>query len=49
MDTIEFNENIWIIEISTSSEGEIILEKYIDDTCNQIENLSIEIIYDRLM
>ena len=49
LDTIEFNENIWIVKISTSNEGEIILEKYIDDTGNQIENRGIEIIYDRLM
>ncbi|CAF4063561.1 unnamed protein product [Rotaria sordida] len=49
LDKIEFHENIWIIKLSTSNEGEIILEKYIEDTRQQTENLSIELIFGRLM
>ncbi|CAF5031446.1 unnamed protein product, partial [Rotaria sp. Silwood1] len=49
LDKVEFYENIWIIKLSTSNEGEIILEKYINDTRQQIGNLNIELIFGRLM
>ncbi|CAF3706557.1 unnamed protein product [Rotaria sp. Silwood1] len=49
LDKVEFYENIWIIKLSTSNEGEIILEKYINDTRQQTGNLNIELIFGRLM
>ncbi|CAF1187209.1 unnamed protein product [Rotaria sordida] len=44
LNKVEFHENIWIIKLSISNEGKIILEKYIEDTRQQIGDISIEII-----
>ncbi|CAF4374093.1 unnamed protein product, partial [Adineta steineri] len=40
---------IWLIKIIATNDGELIMEKYIEDTHRQIENVSISIIFGKLM
>ncbi|CAF4010656.1 unnamed protein product [Adineta steineri] len=47
--TIEKNDQKFLIQLTAVSYGHIIQEKYLKDTDRQIENLSIPIIFNKLM
>ncbi|CAF3036107.1 unnamed protein product [Rotaria sp. Silwood2] len=47
--SFELNENIFYIKLRISNEGPNILEKYIEDTRQQIEDLDNELIFGHLM
>ncbi|CAF1461368.1 unnamed protein product, partial [Rotaria sordida] len=49
LDNIEFYENFWMIKMHPTNEGKAILKEYIEDTHRQIEDLSMEILFGRLM
>jgi len=49
LENIQQIEQIWIIRITVVNDGHMITQKYIDDTRRQIENLSIQIIFGKLM
>ncbi|CAF1003696.1 unnamed protein product [Rotaria sp. Silwood1] len=49
LDSVKKEEEIWLIEMSASNEGQLIKEKYIKDSHRQIQDLSIKILFGRLM
>ncbi|CAF3665333.1 unnamed protein product [Rotaria sordida] len=49
LEKVRMEGEIWLIEMTASNDGQIIKEKYIKDSHRQIEDLSIEILFGRLM
>ena len=49
LDNIQQNEQIWIIKLTAINDGQTITQKYIDDTRRQFEDLSISIIFGKLI
>ncbi|CAF4080118.1 unnamed protein product, partial [Adineta steineri] len=43
------NDQLWIIKLISVNDGQIIQQKYIDDTCHQFQDLSISIIFGKLI
>ncbi|CAF4396952.1 unnamed protein product, partial [Adineta steineri] len=41
LESIHQDKQIWLIKIIATNDGELIMEKYIEDTHRQIENVSI--------
>ncbi|CAF3740437.1 unnamed protein product, partial [Rotaria sp. Silwood1] len=46
---VRMEDEIYFVEMSASNDGQIIKEKYINDSRRQIEDLSIKILFGRLM
>ncbi|CAF1249385.1 unnamed protein product [Adineta steineri] len=49
LESIHQDKQIWLIKMIATNDGESIIEKYIEDTHRQIENVSISIIFGKLM
>ncbi|CAF1342537.1 unnamed protein product [Rotaria sordida] len=49
VESVRKEEEIWLIKMNASNEGQNIKEKYIKDSHRQIEGLSIEVLFGRLM
>jgi hypothetical protein len=49
LENIQQNEQVWIIKLKAVSDGRVVLQKYIDDTRHQIEDLSIPIMSGKLI
>ena len=46
---IQKDEQVWIIRMTEVNDGRTLLKKYIHDTRRQIQNLSIPIIFGKLL
>ncbi|CAF2817327.1 unnamed protein product [Rotaria sp. Silwood2] len=49
LESVIMNEQMYLIKISASNEGHLIQEKYIKDSHRQMEDISIRILFGRLM
>jgi tetratricopeptide (TPR) repeat protein len=49
LENVQQNEQMWLIKLNAVCDGRSILRKYIDDTHRQIEDLSIPIIFGKLI
>ncbi|CAF1439523.1 unnamed protein product [Adineta steineri] len=49
IDNIQQNDQLWIIKLISVNDGQIIKQKYIDDTRRQFQDLSISIIFGKLI
>ncbi|CAF5158194.1 unnamed protein product, partial [Rotaria sp. Silwood1] len=49
LENIQEEEHIWIIKMTAVNDGQIIIQKYIDDNHRQIEDLTISIIFGQLI
>ena len=49
LENIEHDGHMWTVKLKAVNDGQSILKKYIDDTHRQIENLSIPIIFGKLL
>ncbi|CAF4574483.1 unnamed protein product [Rotaria sp. Silwood2] len=49
LESVKMEDDIWLIQMIASNEGQIIKDKYIKDSHRQMEDLSIKILFGRLM
>ncbi|CAF4340152.1 unnamed protein product, partial [Adineta steineri] len=49
LESIHQDKQTWSIKMMATNDGELIIKKYIEDTHRQIENVSISIIFGKLM
>ncbi|CAF4661347.1 unnamed protein product [Rotaria sp. Silwood1] len=49
LESVKMQENMWLIKMSVSNQGQMIKEKYIIDSDRQMKDLSIRILFGRLM
>ncbi|CAF4647876.1 unnamed protein product, partial [Rotaria sp. Silwood2] len=49
LDSVKMEDDIWLIQMIASNDGQIIKDKYIKDSHRQMEDLSIKILFGRLM
>ncbi|CAF3736158.1 unnamed protein product [Rotaria sp. Silwood1] len=49
LESVRMEEDMYVIAMSASNEGQLIKDKYIQDSRRQMENLSIRILFGRLM
>ncbi|CAF4611798.1 unnamed protein product, partial [Rotaria sp. Silwood1] len=49
LESMRMEEDMWMIKMSASNAGQLIKEKYIKDSHRQMEDISIRILFGRLM
>jgi hypothetical protein len=49
LENIQQDEQVWFISITAVNDGGVLRQKYIDDTDRQMKNLSIPIIFGKLI